>query len=121
VPPVVYMLLIFHFSSESNPMPQLTEHVWDKLLHTIEYSGLALLFARALAGESVTWLTAIIVATLLTSVYGATDEYHQFFVPLRSSDVRDWLADTLRAAFGAPAYTIVSARRAITRKGATAP
>ena len=46
-PPILYMALIFHLSSESQPLPALTAHVWDKLLHTIEYAGLALLLARA--------------------------------------------------------------------------
>ena len=106
LPPVVYMALIFHFSAESNPMPEVTAHVWDKLLHTIEYFWLALLFARALTGEGLTWLVAIIVATLLTSAYGATDEYHQLFVPLRDSNVRDWIADTLGATVGAIAWVL---------------
>ncbi len=106
LPPVVYMVLIFHFSAESNPMPEVTAHVWDKLLHTIEYSGLALLFARALTGEGLTWLAAIVLATLLTSIYGVTDEYHQLFVPLRDSSVSDWMADTLGATVGAAAWVM---------------
>ena len=51
LPPLLYMAAIFHFSSESQPLPMLTEHVWDKLLHTIEYTGLAILLFRALDGE----------------------------------------------------------------------
>jgi VanZ family protein len=113
-PPIVYMVLIFHFSSESNPMPELTEHVWDKLLHLTEYAGLALLFARALVGEGLNRLAAIVFAIVLTSFYGATDEYHQLFVPMRDSDVRDWIADTLGASVGAIAYVTayVASRRA---------
>ena len=49
-PLVVYMAAIYHFSSESDPLPYLTQHVWDKLLHTIEYVGLSILMFRALHG-----------------------------------------------------------------------
>src|SRR5205823_7164954 len=94
LPPLVYMILIFHFSSESNPLPEVTERISDKLLHLTEYTGLAFLFCRALTGEGLSWLAAGAAAVLLTSMYGATDEWHQAFVPLRSSDFRDSLADT---------------------------
>ena len=50
-PPILYMAAIFHFSSQSDPLPVLTEHIWDKILHTVEYTGLAILFFRALHGE----------------------------------------------------------------------
>jgi VanZ family protein len=103
-PPIVYMLAIFHFSSESQPMPVVTEHVWDKLLHFVEYGVLAGLFARGLIAERVRLLRAVVLAVMLTSFYGATDEYHQAFVPLRSSDVHDWFADSLGASIGAFAY-----------------
>src|SRR5690242_19434936 len=89
-PPIVYMLLIFHFSSESIPLPELTEHVWDKILHTIEYAGLAFVLCRALVGEGASWVRAAVVAVVLTSAYGASDEWHQAYVPVRSSDVCDW-------------------------------
>ena len=103
-PPLVYMAVIFGVSSQPNPMPALTVHVWDKLLHSLEYGGLALLFCRALRGEGAGWAAAAVGAVLLTSGYGATDEYHQLFVPTRSSDVHDWIADTIGASAGAASY-----------------
>ena len=109
-PPIVYMAAIFFVSAQSDPMPEVTSHVWDKLLHTTEYGLLAVLFCRALRGEGVAWLGAALAAVLLTSAYGATDEYHQLFVPLRSSDVTDWVADTIGAAAAAAAYTIARRR-----------
>ena len=98
------MALIFHISSEPNPLPVLTENIWDKLLHVTEYAGLGVLLARALIGERLRLATAIIVAALAASAYGASDEYHQSFVPQRDSDVRDWMTDTLGASVGAIAY-----------------
>jgi VanZ family protein len=100
LPPLVYAFLIFHFSSESNPLPALTAHVWDKLLHVVEYAGLAFLVARACVGEGITTVRAALVALVLSSLYGAIDEWHQAFVPLRTPDVLDWLADTLGSTLG---------------------
>ena len=100
------MAAIFHFSSESHPLPMLTEHLWDKLLHTIEYVGLGILLFRALDGEGLDWRRSAILTVLLVSAYGASDEWHQAFVPLRSSDVYDWLTDTLAGVIGAAACVV---------------
>jgi VanZ family protein len=98
------MLVVFHFSSESAPLPALTAHVWDKLLHLIEYGGLAALVCRALLGEGLGLLAAVAGAIVVASLYGASDEWHQSFVPMRDADVRDWVADTLGGTAGAVVY-----------------
>ena len=105
-PLVVYMFVIFYLSSEPDPLHQLTAHVWDKLLHTTEYAVLGLLFCRALRDMGLGWAAAIVLALVATSAYGASDEWHQAFVPTRSSDVHDWFADTLGGTAGAVAYAV---------------
>jgi VanZ family protein len=110
-PPILYMVSIYHFSSESNPVPVITEHIRDKLLHTAEYAGLAALLGRALIGEGLNVGRACLLAVLLTSAYGATDEFHQWFIPMRTSDIRDWIADSAGAAIGAVSYAVASPRR----------
>jgi VanZ family protein len=102
------MAVIFHLSAEPNPLPTVTEHVWDKILHFVEYGGLAFVICRAFAGEGLGWLTAIVVAALVASLYGASDEWHQAFVPNRSSDVHDWMADSIGALAGAAAFIMFS-------------
>jgi VanZ family protein len=101
------MALIFHLSSQSDPMPAVTPLVWDKLLHLTEFGVLAVLFYRAFTGEGAGWQLAAMLALLATSLYGATDEWHQAFVPMRSSDVRDWIADTAGGAVAILAYALV--------------
>ena len=101
LPPLLYMAAIFYMSSRSDPVPQVTVNVWDKLLHFLLYAGLAALFCRALLGEGMPSRPAFWAAALLASAYGASDEYHQLFVPLRDPDLQDWIADTLGALFGA--------------------
>ena len=63
---------------------------WDKLYHAGNFGVLAGLLYLA-SGRA--WL-----ALALASLYGAGDELHQAFVPGRSADAADWLADTVGAA-----------------------
>ena len=107
VPPLVYMMIIFHLSSESNPLPALTEHIWDKALHFVEYGGLGFLLCRAILGEGAAFGAAALTAAVLTSLYGASDEWHQLFTPGRSSDVYDWFTDTIGGGLGVGAYLLV--------------
>ena len=100
------MAFIFYLSSQTDPLPELTTRVWDKLLHTALYGGLAFLIGRALSGEGSSLAVASVLAFLATSLYGASDEWHQLFTPGRSSDVYDWLADTLGGAFGVASYAV---------------
>ena len=103
-PPLLYMAAIFSLSAQSDPLPMLTEHVWDKALHLIEYGVLGALYWRAFDGEHLAMGIASALAVLLASFYGATDEFHQLFVPMRTADVHDWLADTLGALVGVALY-----------------
>jgi VanZ family protein len=106
LPPIAYMAIIYYLSSQSDPVPQVTSVVWDKLLHFVEYGGLATLLARALLGEGLTARAALVAAILATSAYGATDEVHQLTVPQRQADVRDWIVDSIGAAAGASFVTL---------------
>ncbi len=88
----LYMGAIFFVSSLSNPpVPPTT----DKPLHWLAYLGLAVLVVRALAGglpRRIGFGIAL-AAMLITVAYGATDEVHQLFVPGRTADVYDLMAD----------------------------
>jgi VanZ family protein len=110
IPPLVYMLVIFHLSSESHPVPMITDHVWDKLLHFLEYGGLGALLCRAFRGEGLSGTVALIVAAVAAAAYGASDEWHQSFVPLRDSSIRDWLTDLLGGSAGAAFYGTLERR-----------
>lgn len=105
-PPVAYMIMIFFFSAEPDPLPAITEVFWDKTLHFAGYAGLAFLFCRAFAGERFALSVALACAFAATSAYGATDEWHQSFVPGRSSEVTDWIADTVGAGLGLLAWVV---------------
>lgn len=92
--------LIFFASSRSYvPSPGITR-VDDKLGHFAIYGLLGTLVCRMGGG----WRSAV-WALLAVSVFGASDEWHQSFVPGRATDVRDWLADSLGAAVAVTLYT----------------
>lgn len=112
VPAFVFMALIFYSSSQPDPAPVVTGHVWDKLLHGGGYSVLALLYLWALAGAQRGWLVMACTAIVLTTAYAATDEIHQIFTPGRVPDVADWLADTIG---GFVAVAICSAWRSVSK------
>jgi VanZ family protein len=101
-PVAAYCLLIFLLSSSSN-LPDLPSGFSDKSAHTLLYSGLGFLIARALAGGVGRPLPAwaIVVAAVASAAYGLTDEAHQLFVPRRQFDLMDLAADGIGAAVGA--------------------
>jgi VanZ family protein/glutaredoxin len=99
-PPLAYLLLIFHLSGR----PQLpwTPPYPDYLMHAAEYSVLAILLARAVNQGLSRRLAAKrgLLAWTLCVLYAVSDEVHQAFVPGRSADPRDVLADAAGAALG---------------------
>ena len=104
---------VYYLSAQSHPEDQLPsfllEDVSDKVLHAVEYGILALLCYRAFrwaAGPAVA-RQAVVLAIVTASVYGLTDEAHQFFVPFRESSWLDWLADTIGAVIGAMSWRFI--------------
>lgn len=93
-----YMLALFTVSSGPGvALPP--EGNWDKVLHAGAFGVLALLSAWALARgplREATW-PVLLAASLIAILYGATDEFHQSFVPGRDADVFDLFADALGA------------------------
>lgn len=67
----------------------------DKVMHTGAYFILSFFTVRAFRHLSTSLSTLMISSLIFISLYGASDEWHQSFVPGRMSDTLDWLADTL--------------------------
>jgi hypothetical protein len=102
LPPVLYLAAIFVISSE--PRPLIAPPDWlgaDKVAHFMAYAGLGVLLCRAYLGSGLAGSAAFWLSALTASLYGASDEWHQSFVPNRSADAADWLADSLGAMLGA--------------------
>jgi VanZ family protein len=102
LPVIAYMAFIFGLSSITHP-PALPDGS-DKGLHSLLYSGLGVLFARAVGGG---WrgvsLTVVLFTACFGALYGASDELHQYFNPPRNVELLDVVADTVGSGAGAAA------------------
>jgi VanZ family protein len=92
------MAVLFFFSSQSELPGASMAPDWSE--HGTAYAGLALVTLRAFAGGRWTkvGVATIAGAWVVTTMYGATDEFHQSFVVGRTPDVRDLGADGFGAA-----------------------
>lgn len=108
-PAVAYMVAIFVVSGvpDLGPLPANTS---DKVAHAAAYSLLGVLLTRAVAGMAWAGYTAAAGAKgwLIAAIYAATDETHQAFVPGRTPEVADWVADAAGAALGALAMIVLA-------------
>jgi VanZ family protein len=92
--------LIFFASSRSYVASPGITRVDDKLGHFAVYGLLGTLVCRMGRG----WRAAL-RSLILVSAFGASDEWHQSFVPGRVADAQDWIADTVGTAIAVACYT----------------
>jgi VanZ family protein len=78
----------------------------DKVEHLGAFAGLAFLLSAAAATLGIAPRRAIAAVFAMTAVYGIFDEVTQAFVPYRTPDFQDWIADLLGAGLGITAYSI---------------
>jgi VanZ family protein len=95
------MAAIFYVSSLSDPPAP--SNVPDVDLHAAAYFGLMLLVTRAVTGASWKRVTGgvLAIAWCITVAYGATDEWHQMYVPNRHADFLDLQANAIGALIAA--------------------
>lgn len=88
---------IFWLSSLERP--RIPMQVSDKLAHLAAYALLGALVLRAANGGLGRPVSpgAALFSFLLSTAYGASDEWHQSFVPGRVASLEDLLADALGA------------------------
>jgi VanZ family protein len=112
VPALACAGVILVLTSIPNPgtLDMLTVRHLDKVVHFAMYGGLGFLLARALLADGGT-ARALLVACALGIAFGAADEWHQQFVPGRSTEVADLGADALGCLTGAAVAALAFARR----------
>ena len=105
-PLIIYCILIFLQSSfpSIESVPELPYS--DKLLHFFAYAVLGALFLRAYRTLRIrdNLKLLIMLSILSSSLYGISDELHQYFVPCRSAEWMDIVADLLGSVFGVFIY-----------------
>ena len=95
LPVAAVAALIFSASSlPGRDIPSLFP-LQDVFFHGTIYGILAWFFKRALhkTYPRLTTVTLVLVTACFIFIYGASDEFHQLFVPGRSCDIMDLLVD----------------------------
>ena len=106
-PVILYSGMIFAVSSWPNlQTPSLGKIPVDKVCHIFEYGLYGFLVARALEGSKSDWpsRTILFLTVMISFFYGLSDEFHQMFVPGRTSSLSDLMADVIGAFIGGKIY-----------------
>jgi len=96
---ILFCCFIYWLSDQTSlPTPLKFPHQ-DKVMHIGAYFILTFFTIRAFRHFGLTLPLLLTSCLIFSSLYGASDEWHQSFVKGRSSEIADWLADTLGAVF----------------------
>lgn len=114
---IVYACFIYYASSQDTSSVSLPTHS-DKFIHFLVFGLLCLMICWSLSSVSIgsKSIYKIILAIGITSLYGASDEFHQFFTPNRSVETFDWLADTAGAVTAGFLWQIITHKWQIRKK-----
>ena len=109
IPVILGMALIFRSSATTGSELGFLIPPWDKVFHALVYMCLGAAFA--LCFKLSVWkekpYRTYIISFLLSVLYGASDEFHQTFVPGRDGGVPDLLADASGAFVGVLLYFLL--------------
>ena len=108
LPLILYCLLIFIQSSKPSYEELPDIQYFDKLLHFVGYAFLGILFFRAFHSMQLkqSRKLLILLSILGATLYGISDEIHQYFVPLREASFSDVIANCLGSVFGVYIYSL---------------
>ncbi len=93
-----YAIIIFILSSIPQPPSYVEETGFDKIQHIIEYSILGFFVLGSFANRNN--VKIILLVIIICSIYGITDEIHQFFVPGRYFSILDMVANSVGVFIG---------------------
>ena len=109
-PPLLWAgVIIFATSMPSDLVPRQVS-TFDKAAHFSMYAVLAGLLTHHLT-EITSRGRAALIAIAIAVTFGAIDEWHQQYIPGRSTELADWRADSLGAVTGALLVAFVTRRR----------
>jgi VanZ family protein len=96
--PVLGAALSIYYVSSLPQIPYIhsTCAWYDKVLHIIAYFIFGIsLFLAFVPYKKTSLKKKLIISIIIGAFYGATDEYHQYFVIGRSSEIADLIADII--------------------------
>lgn len=89
-----------------DPLHGLAGQGRDKLIHGAAFAGLALLLANVVCWWTRPTLLHYAAMFALLALYAAVDEWSQSFVPGRTADVKDWIADAIGITLGLGIFAV---------------
>lgn len=107
---IVWAIVIFIFSSIPGSGLPSNMGFWTIVGHLSEYLLLASLLTLVFKVHNRPMWKVVLIVTLISSLYGASDEFHQLFVEGRYSDFFDWITDTVGAILGSIIASILIER-----------
>lgn len=96
-------------SLSPSELPDITGRIWDKAGHLSAFFvvGLVLCNAVRTSWPDCAGARALAVAAIGAAAWGLLDEMHQAFVPGRSPDLLDFIADAIGSALGSGVRVIL--------------
>jgi VanZ family protein len=109
---VLWALRLISGGHLSLPAMEEIHHLIRKGAHLTEYAVLGCLLWRAFAAQpGLPRIWTASASLLIAALYACSDEYHQSFVPSRTSSIYDVAIDTVGAAVGIAVCWAASAMR----------
>lgn len=114
--PFLFWLIVIFIESSipSTEYPRIEIWSADKLLHMGVFGLLTLLcYISLLHQERFPFFVkhALLLSLIIASIYGASDEFHQYFIPNRDCEFWDWLSD-----FGGTVIAVMFIKYYLSRK-----
>ncbi|MEW5805910.1 MAG: VanZ family protein [Acidobacteriota bacterium] len=122
LPPIFYLALIYYLSSIS--YARFGVKAPDYLLHFPEYFLLIILLVRAVnfGLKKKVGILPVLLCSIFSIAYAASDEIHQYYVPGRDACFSDFLTDVAGIVVGAlfiilyQRYSILRSHRSLVKK-----
>jgi VanZ family protein len=114
LPLIVYCLAIYIQSDLPSPEQLPSFEFSDKLLHFFAYALMGVLFYRAYHTLRIkdNLRMLILLSVVSASLYGISDEIHQYYVPFRDASIYDVIANILGSSCGVYLYSVWATSRA---------
>ena len=123
LPVILYCIAIYIQSDFPSSEHIPTFEFSDKVLHFLAYAVMGVLFYRAYQTlrfkENLRLL--ILLSIVSASLYGISDEIHQYFVPYRDASIFDVIANILGAICGVYLYNLLVSYRGQITDGPSSP
>ncbi|MCL2757585.1 MAG: VanZ family protein [Coriobacteriia bacterium] len=112
---VVWAAIIFGLSAiPGSGFPSHPEAL-NVIAHFCLYAAFAVLLTWALSSSKLSLWKVALIALAIASLYGASDEFHQVFVPGRTPDIMDWMTDTIGAFVGTCVVLFIISAQKVSR------